>query len=40
VNEPFFFPILMGVLAWLALGLRDGRVFHAAFFPAKPPATD
>jgi hypothetical protein len=31
VSEPFFIPIVMGVLAWVALGLRDGRVFAAAF---------
>ncbi|MCA9166167.1 MAG: DoxX family protein, partial [Planctomycetales bacterium] len=27
INEPFFFPLIMGVIAWVALGLRDGRVF-------------
>lgn len=31
VNDPFFFPIIIGVLAWIALGLRDRRVFAAAF---------
>lgn len=31
VSDPFFFPILMGVVAWIALGLRDPRVFHVAF---------
>ena len=31
VDQPFYFPIVMGVLAWIALGLRDGRVFAMAF---------
>lgn len=31
VGEPFYFPIVFGVLVWLALGLRDPRVFRAAF---------
>lgn len=31
VNEPFFMPIVIGVLVWVALGLRDSRVFANAF---------
>ena len=31
VDEPFYFPIATGVLVWLALGLRDARVFELAF---------
>jgi hypothetical protein len=31
VNEAFYFPIVIGVLVWVALGLRDGRVFTNAF---------
>jgi hypothetical protein len=31
INQPFWFPIVIGVLAWVALGLRDGRVFNVAF---------
>ena len=31
VYEPFFFPILFGVLTWVAVGLRDPRVFENAF---------
>ena len=31
VNDPFFMPILFGVLTWVALGLRDPRVFGLAF---------
>lgn len=35
VEEPFFIPIVIGILAWIALGLRDQRVFATAFQP--PP---
>jgi hypothetical protein len=38
VNEPFYFPIIIGVLAWVAVGLRDGRVFATAFGPAPRDA--
>jgi hypothetical protein len=31
IGEPFFFPIIIGILAWIALGLRDPRVFANAF---------
>ena len=31
VGDPFFFPIIIGVVAWIALGLRDSRVFRIAF---------
>ena len=31
IGEPFFFPIMIGILAWIALGLRDPRVFTNAF---------
>ncbi len=33
VGDPFFMPIILGVVAWIALGLRDRRVFHIAFQP-------
>jgi hypothetical protein len=33
INDQFFIPIVMGVLAWIALGLRDPRVFALAFGP-------
>jgi hypothetical protein len=40
VGDPFFIPILMGVLVWIALGLRDRRVFTLAFgIPASMPDT-
>lgn len=31
INDPFFMPIVMGIVAWIALGLRDPRVFQLAF---------
>ncbi len=30
VGEPFFFPIIIGVLAWIALGLRQPDIFRLA----------
>ncbi|TWU58888.1 hypothetical protein Poly51_16680 [Rubripirellula tenax] len=30
VGEPYFFPIIIGVLAWVALGLRQPDVFRLA----------
>ena len=30
VGDPFFTPILIGVVVWVALGLRDPRVFTMA----------
>jgi len=40
VNEAAVFPIIMGVLAWVALGLRDCRIFTTAFTaPPKPTNT-
>lgn len=31
VSDPFIFPVILGVVAWVALGLRDPRVFRLAF---------
>lgn len=31
IGDAFYFPIIVGVLAWIALGLRDPRVFASAF---------
>ena len=31
VGDEFFFPIIIGVLAWIALGLREPDVFRLAF---------
>jgi hypothetical protein len=36
VGEPFFFPVIIGVLLWIALGLRDSRIFATAF--QSPPS--
>lgn len=31
IGEPFFIPIILGIVAWVALGLRDARIFTLAF---------
>lgn len=31
VGDAFIFPVLIGILVWVALGLRDSRVFALAF---------
>jgi hypothetical protein len=31
IGDPYYFPIVMGVLAWVALGLRRPEVFVIAF---------
>ncbi len=31
VNDPFYFPVLVGIIAWIALGLRNPEVFRLAF---------
>lgn len=31
VGEPFIVPIIVGIVIWIALGLRDPRVFKLAF---------
>jgi len=37
ISDPsFVFPIVVGILAWIALGLRDPRVFATAF--QRPPS--
>lgn len=35
VNDDFAFPIIIGVIYWIALGLRDSRVFALAFVAIK-----
>lgn len=30
VNDPFWFPIVLGIVAWIALGLRQPEVFRLA----------
>lgn len=36
VGDPFYFPIIIGVAAWLALGLRKPEVFRLALGNDKP----
>jgi uncharacterized membrane protein YphA (DoxX/SURF4 family) len=36
IHEMFVFPILIGVVAWVGLGLRDPRIFQLAFKTATP----
>lgn len=36
VGDPFFMPILIGVLVWVALGLRDPRIFSLALGTGSP----
>jgi uncharacterized membrane protein YphA (DoxX/SURF4 family) len=31
VGDPFYMPVIIGVVVWIALGLRDPRIFCAAF---------
>ncbi len=31
IDDPFFFPIIIGILVWVALGLRDPKIFSLAF---------
>lgn len=33
VGDPYYMPIIMGVLVWIALGLRRPEVFALAFAP-------
>ncbi|WP_430451077.1 DoxX family protein [Rhodopirellula europaea] len=33
MEEPFFIPIIVGIVAWIALGLRNPAVFRLAFAP-------
>ena len=40
INDQFFMPVIMGVLVWVALGLRDGRIFTTAFNAAPRPTVD
>lgn len=36
IDDAFLIPVIMGVLVWVALGLRDARIFQLAFFNAVP----
>ncbi len=39
VGDPFYFPIIMGVIVWIALGLRRPEVFALAFGSAASQPT-
>jgi hypothetical protein len=36
IGDPFYFPIITGVVAWIALGLRKPAVFRLALGLDKP----
>lgn len=40
VAEPFIFPIIIGILIWVALGLRKPEVFRLAFGNEDPITTE
>ncbi len=40
IGDPFFFPVIIGVLAWFALGLRRPEVFRLAFGNDRPTPTE
>jgi uncharacterized membrane protein YphA (DoxX/SURF4 family) len=33
VGDSVLMPVILAVVAWIALGLRDGRIFNTAFRP-------
>ena len=35
VGDPFYIPIIMGIVVWIALGLRRPEVFALAFGPER-----
>lgn len=40
INDQFIMPVIIGVIVWIALGLRDGRVFTTAFTAPPKPLAD
>ena len=40
VGEPFFVPIIVGIVAWVALGLRKPEVFRLAFGSDTPDSSE
>jgi hypothetical protein len=40
VNDHFIMPVIMGVLVWVALGLRDSRIFTTAFTAPPQPSVN
>ncbi len=39
VDDPYYMPIVMGVLLWIALGLREPEIFRLAFGGPRKTAT-
>ena len=39
INDAFWFPIVIGIVAWIALGLRQPGVFRLALGQSDRPAT-
>ncbi|MCA9260375.1 MAG: DoxX family protein [Planctomycetales bacterium] len=37
VGEPFYFPIIFGVVVWIAMGLRQPQVFRLALGQSTSP---
>lgn len=40
LSEAFFVPIVIATVVWVALGLRDRRVFSLAFGPGRAPTPE
>ncbi|MCA9057995.1 MAG: DoxX family protein [Planctomycetaceae bacterium] len=40
IGEPFYFPVILGVLLWCALGLRRPEVFQLAVGQRSTPPKD
>ncbi len=38
VGDPFWFPIVIGVIMWIGLGLRRPEIFSLAFGPEASPS--
>lgn len=36
IDDAFFAPIIVGIIAWVALGLRDPQIFRLAFGETSP----
>ena len=39
VGDPYFMPVVMGVIAWLALSLREPQVFRIALLKCNQKST-
>ncbi|MBX3417020.1 MAG: DoxX family protein [Pirellulaceae bacterium] len=36
IGDPFWFPVLMGIMIWVVLGLRQPEIFGLAFGKSQP----